>query len=127
MKNLDKSGWIEYFGDGPNADWFAPAIEDVEALVVPTMVIYETFKRLLQHCNEEVAMEAVLAMHQGQVVDFDSGFAIEVARLSSSLHLPTADSIILATARRFGATVWTQDAHFEGLPDVRLFSKQEPH
>jgi hypothetical protein len=29
-----------------------------------------------------------------------------------------ADSFIYATARTFGATLWTQDDHFKGLPQV---------
>ncbi|AGA35479.1 hypothetical protein TVNIR_3855 [Thioalkalivibrio nitratireducens DSM 14787] len=32
-----------------------------------------------------------------------------------------ADSIILATAREFGATLWIQDADFEGIEGVRYF------
>jgi len=35
-----------------------------------------------------------------------------------------ADSIILATARLYGATVWTQDEDFSGLPDVRFYQKK---
>lgn len=123
MNVVDSSAWLEYFADGPNADHFAEAIEDIDALVVPTVVIYETYKRLLQQRGEQMALEAVLAMHEGRVVDLDAGGAIEAARLSSELHLPMADSIILATTRRFGATVWTQDAHFEGLTDARFFPK----
>ena len=30
-----------------------------------------------------------------------------------------ADSIILATAREHAATLWTQDEHFSGLPEVK--------
>ena len=123
MNVVDTSGWIEYLGDGPNADRFATAIEDVASLIVPTIIVYETYKRSVQLRNEQAAMGAVMAMHQGQVVDLDSATAIEAARLSVSLSLPMADSIILATARHFGATVWTQDAHFDGLPDARFFPK----
>lgn len=124
MNVVDSSAWLEYFADAPNAQVFTPFILDSQALIVPTIVVYETFKRLLQQRGEEVAMEGLLAMYQGgQVVDLDAGIAVEGARLSVSLRLPMADAIILATARRFGATVWTQDAHFEGLPDTRVFPK----
>lgn len=40
------------------------------------------------------------------------------ANLSASLSLPLADSIMLATARSCKATLWTQDADFEGLEGV---------
>ncbi len=122
MNVVDTSGWIEYFGDGRNADAFAPAVEDVDALIVPTIVIYETYKRFLQLRDEAAAMEAVLAMHAGHVIELDFALAVEAARLSASLHLPMADSIILATARAYGAIVWTQDAHFQALPDARVIA-----
>jgi hypothetical protein len=32
---VDSSGWLEYFVNGPGADHFAPAIEDLDALLVP--------------------------------------------------------------------------------------------
>jgi predicted nucleic acid-binding protein len=47
------------------------------------------------------------------------GGALTAARLGIDLGLPLADSVVLATARHHGATVWTQDADFDGLPDVR--------
>ncbi|HET6591452.1 MAG TPA: PIN domain-containing protein [Xanthomonadales bacterium] len=37
-------------------------------------------------------------------------------------RLPLADSIIYATARRYDATLWTQDADFRELPGVRFYS-----
>jgi len=35
-----------------------------------------------------------------------------------------ADSIMLATAQRSGAILWTQDVDFEGLPGVRFLAKR---
>jgi len=58
-------------------------------------------------------------MQQGQVVDLDAPLALAAAKLSADSKLPLADSVVLATARRHEATLWTQDADFEGLPDVR--------
>jgi predicted nucleic acid-binding protein len=52
------------------------------------------------------------------VVDLDADLAVAAADLSANLKLALADSIILATARDCGATVWTQDEDFEGLDDV---------
>jgi predicted nucleic acid-binding protein len=34
-----------------------------------------------------------------------------------------ADSIMLATAREYQATLWTQDADFESIEGVKYFSK----
>jgi toxin FitB len=47
MNVVDSSGWLEFFADGPNADFFAPPIENVPELVVPSISLYEVFKRVL--------------------------------------------------------------------------------
>jgi toxin FitB len=116
---VDSSGWLEYLADGRNAGFFAPAIEDLPRLVVPTLSLFEVFKRLLQQRGEAPALQAVALMHQGRIVDLDAALALAAARLSSQERLPLADSIILATARSCGATLWTQDADFEGREGVR--------
>lgn len=123
MNVMDSSGWLEYFADGPNADFFAPAIENLEELLVPTISLYEVFKRVLQQRGEENALEAVAVMMQGQVVELDSSIAISAAKISDELKMPMADSMMLATARIFEAFLWTQDADFASLSDVKYVSK----
>ncbi len=96
------------------------AIEQTEELLVPSLVLYEVFKRVLQQRDEGHALQAVAVMQQGTVVDPDARLALVAARISLEHRLPMADSVILATARAFGATVWTQDADFKGLPAAQL-------
>lgn len=120
---VDSSGWLEYFADGPNADFFAPAIEDIPDLIVPVITIYEVFNRLLQQVGETEALTAVAQMHQGRVVELGADLALDAARLAVELRLPLADSIILATARARGAYLWTQDADFEGVEGVRYVAR----
>ena len=124
MNLVDSSGWLEYFANGPNADFFAPAIEDTENLLVSSINIYEVFKRILQRRGEADALQAVASMMQGTVVDVDAAIAMRAAKLSDALKIPLADSMILATAREHDAVVWTQDADFDGLEDVRYVEKQ---
>ena len=119
MNVVDSSGWLEYFADGPNASFFADAVEATGELIVPTVSLYEVFKRVLQQRGENDALEAVALIMQGEVVTLDVTLALSAARLSSDLRLPMAGSIILATARSEGAILWTQDAHFDGLEGVR--------
>jgi predicted nucleic acid-binding protein len=121
---VDSSGWLEYLADGPNAAFFAPAIERQADLLVPTLSIFEVFKRVLGQRDESSALQAIALMHQGQLVDLTGPLALDAARLSRSAGLPMADSIILATARAHGATLWTQDTDFKGLPDVRFKTAQ---
>jgi predicted nucleic acid-binding protein len=120
MNVVDSSGWLEYFADGPNASFFSAAIEKTGDLIVPSLSVYEVFKRVLQERDESQALLALAAMQQGTVVDLDTTLALSSARLSLAHRLPLADSVILATARAFNATLWTQDGDFEKLEGVRF-------
>ena len=51
MNLVDSCGWLEYFANGQNADFFAPTIEDTTKLVVPSLCLFEVFKRILQQRN----------------------------------------------------------------------------
>jgi predicted nucleic acid-binding protein len=122
---VDSSGWLEYFADGANAEFFAGPIASAEDLLVPTLSIYEVFKRVLQQRGRDDAFQAVAAMERGRVVDLSRDIALRAGQISLSEKLHMADSIILATARLFEATVWTQDADLEAYEDVR-FVRRKP-
>ena len=124
MNVVDSSGWLEYFADGSNADFFAPAIESVSELVVPSISIYEVFKKVLQERGESEGFQAVATMQQGRVVDLDATLALRAAKISAELKLPMADGVMLATAQVHEATLWTQDADFEGIEGVEYIEKK---
>lgn len=119
MNLVDSCGWLEYFADGPQADFYAPALEDPGSLLVPTICLFEVFKRVLQQRGEDAALQAAAAMHQGQIAPLDATLALKAARLSHDLKLPLADSVILASGQTYLAVIWTQDVHFKGLEGVR--------
>jgi len=119
MNVVDSSAWLEYFAGGPNASFFAGAVENTAELVVPTLCLYEVFKRVLEQRGEGEALQAVAVMQQGAVVDLSPSLALAAAKISHEEQLPMADSIILATARAHGATLWTQDADFKGKEGVK--------
>jgi predicted nucleic acid-binding protein len=125
MNVVDSSGWLEYLADTPNAEFFAPAIEDIENLVVPVISLYEVFKRVYQQRGEDDALKAVALMMQGRVIGLDAEIALNAAKLSQDMSIPLADSIILATARAYQATLWTQDEHFNGIAEVQYIAKQK--
>lgn len=125
MNVVDSSAWLEYFAAGANAAFFAPAIEHVEELVVPSVTLLEVFKRVYVQRGEGPALQAVALMQQGQVIDLTPPLALVAARLGVDFKLPLADSIILATARQYDATLWTQDADFRNLPGVRYRPKRK--
>jgi predicted nucleic acid-binding protein len=125
MNVVDSSAWLEYFANGPNASFFAAAIEKTDELLVPSLTLYEVFKRVLQQRDEGHALQAVAVMQQSTVVDLDGSIALDAARISATRKLPMADSIILATAQAYGATVWTQDADFKDVPGVQ-YRRRKP-
>ena len=124
MNVVDSSAWIEFFVDGPNAGFFAKAVRDVEALLVPSVVVLEVYRYVLRQRGRKEALEAAAAIRQGRIIDLDEGLAIEAAELGASLRIPLADSIIYASALANEATLWTQDSDFEGLEAVEYRAKR---
>jgi len=116
---VDSSGWLEFFADGPNAAFFAASIIDTDRLVVPTISLLEVFKRVFAQRGENAALQVAAQMRQGRVVDLDADLAMQAASLGLLHKLPLADSVMLATAQAHSATLWTQDADFDGIDGVR--------
>jgi len=123
MNVVDSCGWLEYFGDGPNAEFFGEPLEATAELIVPSLSVYEVFKRVAQQRGEGSALEAVAIMQQATLVNLTPSLALSAARISLDLQLPMADSIMLGTARSFEATFWTQDADFADIGDIRYVAK----
>jgi toxin FitB len=124
MNIVDSSGWLAYFADEPNAKHFLLPLSDSDVLVVPVITIYEVFKVILRESSENEALQAVVAMKKGKVVDLNTPLAIAASRLSIEHRLPMADSIILATAQEFNAMIWTQDSDFKNMSKVKYFPKK---
>ncbi len=123
MNVVDSSGWLEYFAAGPNATRFAKPIQATNSLIVPSLSLFEVFKRVMTQRGEDLALEAAALMRQGKVVPLDDVLALDAARLSVEHRLPMADGIILATALAHDATLWTQDADFQHVKGVRYFPR----
>ncbi len=124
MNVVDSSAWLAYFADEPTADFFTPAIEDSESLIVPSICLYEVFKVILRERGEDDAILAVAAMQEGQVVDLDSDLAIEAAAVGYEENMAFADSVIYAISQKYSATLWTQDKHFAKKPRVKYIAKK---
>lgn len=126
MNIVDTSGWLEYFADSPLAGNYATAIENTDELLVPSIVLYEVFKKITLAYDENKAFQAIAQLKQGRVLDVDEAIALYAGKISIEKHLPMADALIYATAVLHHATIFTQDAHFEGLPQVKYFAKIAP-
>ena len=70
------------------------------------------------------ALQAVALMQQGTIVELSASLALSAARISLNDKIPLADSVMLATARAYGATLWSQDLDFENIPGVRYVAKK---
>ena len=124
MNIVDSSGWLAYFADEPNAKHFLTPLSDPALLVVPTVTIYEVFKVIIRESNENEALQAVVAMQKGTVVDLNPTLAIAASKISLEHNLPMTDSIILATAQEFNAVLWTQDSDFNKINNVKYFPRK---
>ena len=124
MNVIDSSGWLEYFAGGPNAAFFSRPLQNTTELIVPSITIYEVFKTILRQRDVSDALQAVALMMQGSVVDLTANTSILAAKISLEEKMPMADSIILAIARLYQATVWTQDADFKGIAGVQYIPKK---
>ena len=88
MNVVDSSAWLEYLAAGPNATYFSEAIENTAELIVPTVSIYEVFKRIVRQRSENEALQVVAIMQQGRVTEMDSTVALSAARISIDHQLP---------------------------------------
>lgn len=91
--------------------------------MVPGITITEVFKSVLRQRNEESALEVVARMEQGTVIALNGELAVNSAVFGVELILPLADSIVYATAQKYEAVLWTQDADFKGLENVKFYAK----
>jgi len=123
MNVVDSSGWLAYFADEPQAKHFNKPLTDSSSLIVPTISIYEVFKVVLRESSENEALQAIVAMHKGKVIDLNPQLAMSAAKFSLTHNLPMADSIILATAREHEALLWTLDSDFKNIKGVKYYSK----
>jgi predicted nucleic acid-binding protein len=120
---VDSSGWLEYFAQGPNLDFFRDPIERLDDLLVPSICLLEVFRRTYQQSGRSAAYRALAQMRQGQIVDLDRKIAVASAKLGLTQKLALADSVVLATTRAFDAVLWTQDADFREIAGVKFRPK----
>jgi len=125
MNVLDSSCWLEFAKDSSIGNAVAPIVIDVECLLVPTIVLYEVFKKLSAVEGIVYANKFIQEMLTANVVPLNAPLSMHAANISRELRLPMADSIIYATTKQYDAVLWTTDQHFDGLPNVRYFDKTQ--
>ena len=117
---VDSSGWVEFIGDGPLAEKFAPYFEREEHLLVPAIVLHEVYKKLLSAQVSTAADRFLSVVLRARLVPIDERLALLAARISLDRRLAMADAMIYATALAAGAHLITSDSHFQGLAEVTV-------
>ncbi len=123
MRVVDTSAWIEWLIDTPTGQRLREEIPARAEFVVPTIVQLELAKWMQREAPEQI--DDVLAVtRECVVISLTTDIALRAAELGREHRLPTADSIIYATARAADCQLVTCDAHFEGLPNVIYVAKK---
>ncbi|MDZ7594853.1 MAG: type II toxin-antitoxin system VapC family toxin [Thiobacillus sp.] len=123
MNVVDSCGWLEYFANGSNAEFFAPILEATDSLIVPSLSIFEVCERVALLRGEQAAHQAADFMSRGEIVGLNADTALAAALYSAKHQLPMADSIILLTAREYQAVLWTQDVDLKGHKGIKYKAK----
>lgn len=124
MNLVDSCGWLEYFADTKYADRYEKIIQNTGKLLVPTICIAEVSKKIFKEKGEVSALMAIAAMRQGREVNLTTDIAVSAARISVQKGMPMTDSIVYATALKFGAKLFTQDSDFRSLENVVFVEKK---
>lgn len=118
---VDSSAWIEFLADGPKAAQLSRFFEREEQLLVPTIVIYEVYKKLLREQGATSAERFFSQALRLATVQLDAEMAAVAAQTSLRHGLAMADAIVYAAARAHEAQLVTMDKHFRPLPGVSYF------
>lgn len=84
-----------------------------------SITVYEVYKQTLTNEDKAVARLRVDTIKRDfDIIDVDSQIAEEGADMSHRLRIPMADSLIMATAKRFNLPCVTDDPHFSEVKRV---------
>ena len=123
MTLVDSFGWIEFFTDGPLAGEYAKYLQRPSEVLVPTVVLYEVYKKIKAEKNEESALIAIGTMQNAQILPLTETLSVSAADLSLSHKLAMADAIVYASAIQENVGVVTSDKDLKGLPNVTYFPR----
>lgn len=124
MRVVDTSIWIEWLIDGPLKKALIKEFPDREQCVVPTIVQLELAKWLVREVGEDQADRVIAFTQKCLIAPLDTRIALQAAELHRQYRLATADAVVYATAKEYGADVLTCDAHFENLPGVKFIPRK---
>jgi toxin FitB len=119
-KLLDSSIWIEIFRSGPLHRACERELKSAKQVVVPTLVLFEVYKKIALRASEDQALSALALITQHQIVDLSQEVALTAADLAIHHKMGMADSIVLAHAHTAQATLVTLNNDFASVDGVRV-------
>lgn len=116
---IDSSVWISFFCDLSWSEQGQKYLQDV-SLIVPSIVLFEVYRKLRKTRNESEAMIAVAQIGKNQVIPLDSSLALAAGDVSLQHGLAMADAIVYTTALLHHAELFTRDNDFRSLAGVTV-------
>jgi toxin FitB len=94
-------------------------LEKSKTAYASSITIYEVYKQTLASEDRTVAKLRVETIRRDfDIIDVDSQIAEVGADISHRLRIPMADSLIVATAKRYNLSCVTDDPHFSEVKRI---------
>jgi predicted nucleic acid-binding protein len=96
-------------------------LRTVNTRLVSSLTIHEIHRLVLRSDGKEVAaLRSNTIRHDFQVIDVDYQIAVKSAELRGRHPMPMADSVIAATAQIKECPLFSDDAHFKNIENLKL-------
>ncbi|MBI2551773.1 PIN domain-containing protein [Candidatus Uhrbacteria bacterium] len=122
MIAVDTNIVIAYLGDEPSVvNRIESAVSSGETVIVPTVVIAETFA--YPYIDEALTTRIHNWLDTGVMIkSFDLPLAERSATIRRATKIKLTDCIIAATALAYGAPLATRDQQFKKVPDLTILA-----
>jgi predicted nucleic acid-binding protein len=89
--------------------------------MVSALTIHEFHRVVLKTKGKEVALlRSSTIQRDFQVIDIDYSIAVKSAELRAKHQIPMADSVIAATAQIKECQLFSDDAHFKNIENLKI-------
>ena len=109
-----------YTSDPQLAKKLKEEFRSVKKKLVSSLTIHEIHRVVLKKEGKEVAtLRSSTIRMDFQVIDVDYTIAVKSAELRNKHQMPMADSVIAATAQIQGCPLFSDDAHFKNIENLK--------
>ena len=116
---LDSSAWLEYFFGSDKGKKVKELVEGATDIVVSKMNIFEVYHKISRESGKEDAERFTSFILLTTVLDDLEVDTIKLAaEEKKKLGLGMADALILATAIKYNATIYTGDYDFDMVKNI---------